>query len=88
MYISISYAVFVPLVHLHSTIIVFDILTKRCKHVALIPYVTFRREHVACKDVSECPACEHHDQVPVCEHDKCHCHHHHPLHVYVLYFYQ
>jgi hypothetical protein len=54
----------------------------------LIPFVTFRRQHVACTDVNDCPACEHHDQVPVCEHDKCHCHHHHPLHVYVLYLYQ
>jgi len=43
--------------------------------------MTFRREHVACTDVSECPTCEHHDQVAVCEHDKCHCHHQHPLNV-------
>jgi len=49
--------------------------------------VTFRREHVACTNVSECPACDHHDQIAVCEHDKCHCHHqhHHPqVYVYII----
>jgi uncharacterized DUF497 family protein len=33
-------------------------------------FVTFRREHVGCRDVSECPVCEHHDQVAVCEQNK------------------